>query len=287
MAGRLIRYDLSLPYYFTYPPAPTVNTRAMIPRQPESRLYIRGEFGIKPDGKPRPISAHNTTHLDAPYHFDPGGEELAGILNNGEFAGDRPCLARVVWLGGEPALPGAFIRDGVTYCEGVGSGVLPGVDELKDYEALVLLTGFGRIMEVAAGEPFTPATDGAFHLPYLQPDAVELILAAGLSLVAIDSNTVEPQTSIDPLRFGSQVHLTLLGHRPPVLIVEGLGGGSLEEKVGFMPAEALLQMVPRRVNEIGADAAHSRALLYFYRGDDQGSALRELAEMMTPEEYYG
>ena len=54
-----------------------------------------------------------------------------------------------------------------------------------------------------------------------------------------------------------------------------------------MPSEGLLHMVPRRVNEEGAEAAHGRAFLYFYRDDPQGEALRGLAQAITPEEMYG
>jgi len=59
------------------------------------------------------------------------------------------------------------------------------------------------------------------------------------------------------------------------------------EQVGYAPHEGLLHMVPRRVNEKGADAAHGRAFLYFYRDDPEGEALRQLARAMKPEEMYG
>ena len=42
-----------------------------------------------------------------------------------------------------------------------------------------------------------------------------------------------------------------------------------------------------RVNAAGADAAHSRAFLYFYRDDAQGAALRALQAATTPQEYHG
>lgn len=287
MAGSLIRYDLSLPNYFTNPPAPGVKTRPMIPRKEVRALYMRGEFGSKPDGQMRPISAHSTTHLDLPFHFIETAADLAQVLNNAEYVGDRPSLARVVALGGQPDTPGSFTRDGVTYCESVGAELLPPVEELREYETLVILTGFGRIMERQGAEPFTPAEDGPFHIPHLQPAAVDRILESGLALLAIDSTTVEPQTSVEPLRMDSEAHFRLLGNEPPVLILEGLGGGSLAEQVGFVPHEALLHMVPRRVNEKGAEAAHGRAFLYFYRDDPQGEALRNLVSTMNAEEMYG
>ena len=287
MAGALIRFDLSLPYYFTYPPGPGVGTRPMIPRKEERQLYMRGEFGIKPDGGLRPISAHSTTHLDLPFHFIASAPDLAGMLNRADTPADRPCLARVVFLGGDGALPSAFTRDGVTYCEAVSEEVLPSAEELRGYEALVVLTGFGEIMARQKGEPYPMPEVGAYHVPHFTLGAAEHIVASGLKLVAIDSTTVEPQTSQDPVRFSSDVHFMLLGNDPPVLIVEGLGGEGFAEKVGFIPREGLLHIVPRRVNEKGAEAAHSRAFLYFYRDDPAGEELRRLAEQMQPEELYG
>jgi kynurenine formamidase len=113
------------------------------------------------------------------------------------------------------------------------------------------------------------------------------VLAAGISLIGIDSMTVEPQLSSEPHRMGSDAHLQLLGHEPPVLILEGLNGAGLEARVGFVPKEGLLHIVPRRVNASGADGAHSRVFLYFYRHDPDGKRLRELKDAMTPDELYG
>lgn len=287
MSNPLIRYDLSLPGYFSYPPAPGIHTRAMIPRKETKALYMRGEFGQKADGQQRPMTAHNTTHLDVPFHFDGDGDDLAAVLNRAESPADRPCLARVVHLGGDTTLPGAYGRDGVDYCEAVSAEVLPSAGELRGYEALVLLTGFGEVMAKYDGIPFTQDSDGYYHIPWLTADAVALILEAGLSLVAIDSNTVEEQTSSEPHRMSGDAHHSLLGHQPPVLIMECLHGVGMAEKVGFLPGEGLFQMVPRRVNAKGADAAHSRAFLYFYRDDPQGKALRDLQEVITPGEFHG
>jgi len=288
MAGELIRYDLSMAGYFSYPPAPAVRTRPMIPRGEPRSLYMRGEFGEKADGSAmRPMTAHNTTHLDVPYHFDAAGDDLAAVLNRADSVADRPCLARVLCLAGDPALPGAHTREGVTYCEAVSAAVLPPVAELRACEALVLLTGFGAVMARYADRPFTQDGDGYYHVPWLTDDATRHVLAAGLRLVAIDSTSVERQTSSVPHRMSGDVHSALLTHRPPVLIVECLDGSALAGQVGFVPREALLHLVPRRVNAAGADAAHSRAFLYFYRDDPAGSALRRLQAALTPQELYG
>ena len=287
MSGALIRFDLSLPNYFSYPPAPGVDVKPMIPRGEPRSLYIRGEYGRKPDGQMRALPVHNTTHLDVPYHFDEAGADLAAVLNNSAWVADRPCLAKVVHLGGQADLPGSHQRNGVTYCERVSAAVLPGAEELKGYDALVILTGFGRVMAGLTDFQFTPDSDDFYHVPWLDADAVSLILEAGLRLVAIDSTTIEPQTSAKPLRFAGDAHHSLLENDPPVLIMECLNGTDMEAKVGFLPAEGLLHMVPKRAGEYRAEAAHSRAFLYFYRDDPQGKALRQLHQTMTPEEMYG
>lgn len=287
MANTLIRFDLSLPNYFSHAPAPGVDTRPMIPRGEPRSLYIRGEFGRKPDGQMRPLPVHNTTHLDVPYHFNEAGEDMEQVLNREGWVADRPCLAKVVALGGKPKQKGSYTRDGITYCERVTAGVLPPKEVLQGYEALVILTGFGEIMAGLTDFQFMPNEDGFYHVPWLDEDAVDLILAAGLSLVAIDSTTVEQQTSAQPMRMTGDAHHRLLGNNKPVLIMECLNGTGLVEKTGFMPGEGLLHMVPKRANAKGAEAAHSRAFLYFYRADADGTALRDLKQTMTPQEYYG
>lgn len=286
MGKSLIRYDLSLPHYFGYAPAPIIDTRPVIPRREPRGLFMRGEFGTKEDGNLRPIVAHNTTHLDVPFHFFEDGSDLAAVLNRPELPCDRPCLARVVGLA-DRAGPGSHTRDGITYCETIDADRLPDVETLRNYEALVLLTGFGRVAGRRPETRFTPDADGSYHVPHLTDSAVDRILASGLRLVALDSTTVENQTGTEPVRFGSDIHFRLLGHEPPVLIVEGLGGGALQAQVGFVPEEALLHVIPRRVNAVGADASHSRVFLYFYRDDGDGRALRDLAESLTAEEMYG
>lgn len=286
----LIRCDLTLPHYFGYAPAPMVDTRPVIPRHDPRGLFMRGEFGIKEDGALRPIVAHNTTHLDVPFHFIEAGADLASVLNRPEWPADRPCLARMVWLAPgaqQDQPPGCHTRDGVAYRESITAEHLPPVEELRHFEALVVMTGFGRIMARGPESRFTPDADGSYHVPHLTDSAVERILASGVRLVALDSTTIERQTGTDPVRFGSDAHFSLLGAGSPVLIVEGLGGAALPERLGFSPQECVLQVVPRRVNAAGADAAHSRVFFYCYRGDPQGRALRQLAAMLNAQELHG
>lgn len=283
----LIRFDLSLPTYFSYPPAPGVAVRPQIPRREPKALYMRGEIGEKRDGSPRLMTAHNTTHLDVPYHFYEQGADLAAVLNRADSVADRPCLAAVVVLQGKAGAPGHYTRDGVSYVERIAAADLPAEDELRKAEALVVLTGFGRIMAAQTVGQFAPNPDGFFHVPWLDDGAVDRILASGLRLVGLDSTTVEPQLSAEPHRMGSDAHFRLLGHTPPVLILEGLNGTAFAEQVGFVPRRALLHVVPRRVNAAGADAAHSRVFLYFHRGDPDGRRLAALQDLLTPQELYG
>jgi kynurenine formamidase len=288
----LIRYDLSLPNYFSYAPAPGVVTRPMIPRKEPRALYMRGEMGEKHDGTPRLMTAHNTTHLDVPFHFYEQGADLAGVLNRTDTVADRPCLARLVVLTGKSGAPGHFTRDGITYVEQITAADLPSGAELKQsvkegYEALVVLTGFGRVMAAQATGQFPRNPDGFYHVPWLDDGAVDCVLASGVKLIGLDSTTVERQTSSEPHRMGSDAHFRLLGQTPPVLILEGLNGGGFVEQVGWAPERVLLHIVPRRVNAAGADAAHSRVFAYFYRDDPTGRRLADLRDTLTPQEFYG
>jgi kynurenine formamidase len=287
MAAALIRFDLSLPNYFSYAPAPGVAVRPQIPRREPKGLYMRGEIGEKHDGAPRLMTAHNTTHLDVPFHFYQQGADLAAVLNRRDQAADRPALARLVVLAGRTDIPGLYTRDGLTYCEAVSAALLPSVEDLRAYESLVVITGFGAVMAAQQQGQFPRNPDGFYHVPYLTADAVDRIVQARIAVVGIDSTTVEPQLGAEPHRMGSDAHFRLLGNEPPVLILEGLNGTGLAQQVGFVPQEGLLHIVPRRVNAAGADAGHSRVFLYFYRDDPAGAHLRRLQLAITPQELYG
>lgn len=284
-----IRYDLSLPHAFSHPPAPGRRMRDLIPRQP-SGLYMRGEEGVKrATGSSRPITAHHTTHLDAPRHFFAEGADMAALLNDPQAVVDRFCHARVVCLAPrEGALQQQ--RNGLHYRERVDAVDLPSVECLRGYEALILCTGFGAVMaRHLPQEEFPPLGDGGYHEPWLAEDAVEQILEAGLRLVAIDAPSVEPQTSVQPYRMGSEVHRRLLGHTPAVLIAEGLNCSALAPYFGGQaedpPQEGLLQLVPQRSHAADADAAPCRALFYSYDGPHHAEALRSLHALFLQAEY--
>jgi hypothetical protein len=83
------------------------------------------------------------------------------------------------------------------------------------------------------------------------------------------------------------VHPVQLGHEPPVFILEGVAGDRIAAQVGFMPTEGMLEVIPRRTNPAGADAAHARVFLSFYRRPDNHQCLEQLLAMVTPEYLYG
>ena len=110
---------------------------------------------------------------------------------------------------------------------------------------------------------------------------------AGLTLLAIDSPTVELQTQGNPLRMSGDVHPILLGHTPPVFILEAVAGDRLASQLGFVPLEGMLEVIPRRANAKGADAAPARVFLSFYRGSHNHQELQRLIAVVTPKYLYG
>jgi kynurenine formamidase len=286
MHDGLIRYDLSLEGFFTIGPMAEVITRPVIPRREGQPVFMRGEVGIREDGRLRPLVAHNTTHVDVPLHFFDGREDLDAVLNNPAYRLDLPMLARVLDLSTWSRSQDVYAQDGIRYCERITAEMLPSLEDLRQYHALIVLTGFGALMRRGPAH-VSPDADGFYHLPYLTIEAAQRVADAGLALLAIDGPTVEPQTQGTPYRMASDVHLTLLGHAPPVFILEGIAGDRLASRVGFLPGEGMLQVIPRRANAKGADAAQSRAFLSFYPGAANRQRLGHLIEMLTPQRMYG
>jgi kynurenine formamidase len=286
MVDELIKYDLSLDVYFTYGPAASVLSRPVLPRREGQPIFMRGEVGVKDDGQLRPLVAHNTTHIDMPVHFLEGAADLHDVLNNPAYRVNLPLLARVVDVSAWPDPQLLYESNGVRYCELVTAEMLPSVDELQQYDALVLLTGFGAVMRCGSDQ-FTPDAKGFFHMPGVTVEVAQRVAEAGLTLVAIDSPTVERQTQGNPLRMTSDVHLILLGHTPPVFILEAVAGDRLAPQVGFVPTEGMLEVIPRRANAKGADAAPARVFVSFYRGSHNRQQLQRLIALMTPKHLYG
>ena len=161
MVDELIKYDLSLDVYFTYGPAANVLSRPVLPRRDGQPIFMRGEVGVKGDGQLRPLVAHNTTHIDMPVHFLEGAADLHTVLNNPAYRVNLPLLARVVDVSAWPDPQYLYENNGMRYCELVTAEMLPSVDELRAYDALVLLTGFGAVMRCGS-EQYTPDTEGFF-----------------------------------------------------------------------------------------------------------------------------
>jgi kynurenine formamidase len=286
MVSELIKYDLSLDVYFTYGPAANVVSRPVLPRREGQPIFMRGEVGVKDNGQLRPLVAHNTTHIDMPVHFLDGAADLHDVLNNPAYRVNLPLLTRVVDVSGWPNAPYLYENNGVRYCELVTAEMLPPVEELRQYDALVLLTGFGAVMR-RGSEQYIPDAKGFFHMPGVTVEAAQLVAEAGLTLLAIDSPTIERQTQGKPLRMTGDVHPILLGHIPPVFILEAVAGDRLVPQVGFVPTEGMLEVVPRRANARGADAAPARVFLSFYRGPNNRQQLQRLIELITPKYLYG
>jgi kynurenine formamidase len=286
MVDELIKYDLSLDVYFTYGPAASVLSRPVLPRRAGQPIFMRGEVGVKDDGRFRPLVAHNTTHIDMPLHFLDGAADLDEVLNNPAYRVNLPLLARVVDVSAWPEHEHLYEYGGVRYCERVTAEMLPPTEELRHYDALVLLTGFGAVMR-RGSESYAPDAAGFFHLPGVSVEVAQRAVEAGLTLLAIDSPTVERQTQGNPLRMTGDVHPILLGHTPPVFILEAIAGDRLAPQAGFIPHEGMLEVIPRRANAKGADAAPARVFLSFYRGPDNCQRLKDLIARITPKSIYG
>lgn len=282
----LIQYDLSLETFFTPGPVAHVITRTVIPRREGQPVYMRGEVGIWDDGHLRPLVAHNTTHIDLPVHFLEGAADLHDVLNNATYRINLPMLARVLDLSTWDEPQYFYEQNGVRYCEQVTATMLPAGEELQQYDALLLLTGFGAVLRQGSTD-FLPDAAGFYHMPCLTVEAAQRLVHAGLTLVAIDSPTVDRQTQGSPFRMTSDVHPVLLGHDPPVFILEGVAGDRIAPQIGFLPTEGLLEVIPRRANAKGADAAQSRVLLRFYRSPENRQQLERLKELVTPKYLYG
>jgi kynurenine formamidase len=279
MDSGLIKCDLTLDTYFTFGHSAWVITRPVLPRKQGQPILMRGEVGMKEDGNLRPLVAHNTTHIDMPLHFIAGAADLHDVLDNPAYRINLPMLARVLDLSTWP-------ESQYFYAEQVTVEMLPTVEELRQYDALILLTGFGTVMRRGT-EAFHTDAAGFYHLPYITVEVARRVADAGLALLAIDGPTVERQTQGTPLRMTSDVHPILLGHEPPVFILEAVTGDCMAPQAGFVPSEGMLEVIPRRTNAVGADAAHARVFLSFYQGPDNRQRLQRLIDMMTPEHLHG
>ena len=172
MGNGLIKCDLTLETYFTYGNAASVITRPVLQRREGQPIAMRGEIGIRDDGQFRPLVAHNTTHIDMPSHFLENTPDLEAVLNNPTYRLNLPMRARVLDLSTWPDAQCFYTQNGVRYCERVGLEMLPPVHDLQQYDALVLLTGFGAVMRQGS-EHFHPDVAGFYHLPYITVEVAQ------------------------------------------------------------------------------------------------------------------
>jgi kynurenine formamidase len=176
--------DLSHPIetgMVTYPGLPTPEIHAVLDRASSAAHYAPGvAFQIDLIT----LCGNTGTYLDSPFHRYPGGTDLAGLP-----------LERLVEL---PA-----IRIDVTGSPDRRIGADAFGDRTLAGRAVLVHTGFDRFWR----------TDAYLRdNPFLGSDAVELLVAAGVALVGIDSLNIDDTT--DPAR---PAHSGLLGAGIPIV----------------------------------------------------------------------
>lgn len=169
------------------------------------------------------MSVHAGTHIDAPLHAVPGGQDAAGI---GLDALWGPGLA---WRFDCPE-PREIGLDEV---RAAAPAVRPG-------DRLLISTGWDRFY----AEPDRYATH-----PHLAVEAVEWLAEQGIGLLGIDTPTPELAAPLRPAGFDYPIHRLLLGRG--VVIAENLAGVAQLEGLRFT-----LRVSPIPV--VGGDGAPAR-----------------------------
>ncbi len=132
------------------------------------------------------LSSHLGTHLDAPYHFEPGGKRL-----------DDMAL--------DPFIGQATVIDFTSQSTHISREDLES-RELNGVARLLIKTRFGERLD---------QTDFSEDFVGMAPDAAEFVVENGIELVGIDYLSIEPFHQP-----GHETHHTLLQNE--VVIVEGL-----------------------------------------------------------------
>ena len=172
------------------------------------------------------LGSHSGTHIDAPRHFFPNGRPLDDFPAS-SFVGRG--LIVDAWPAGAPRTAGTAGGTTPVFMDAVDLA-----DRLQPFE-------------LRSGDFVLLWTEGAF----LTEDAARLLLAAGVSLVATDGDSLDPRD--DPDSKGYPVHNLLLGH--DVLLVEGLCN---LERLG--PGPVTCAFLPLAI--AGADGAPIRAVAW-------------------------
>jgi kynurenine formamidase len=246
----LVRVDLSPADYIHIPQAPRIERRPILARGGDNEWEMSGVLGVDETGKCLGLSNHTWSHLDAPYHLLPDGASLDEI-DPRQYLANR---ARVVDLA-EPSAGRRGRRasiDGIEHHTHIDVDDLP--DDIEGYDALLLITGFGALIE--QGYPMKPNAD--HHYPNVTQAAAERIAATNsIRLVGIDSPSFDkPETK-------AIAHRLLLGRRPrPVLLLETLTCERLRRALAPLPREVLLTVEPLRAYGARPDGALSSVYAY-------------------------
>ena len=245
---QLIRVDLSPADYVHVPQAPKIERRAIFARGGDNEWEMSGVLGINEAGECLGISNHTWSHLDAPYHLLADGASLDEIDPRHYLA----SRARVIDLTKSNAQERRETIDGVDYHSRIDVEDLP--DNLEGYDALLLVTGFGALID--RGYPMTPEAD--HHYPNVTRAAAERIAAVeSIRLVGIDS------PSFDKPETNAIAHRILLGRRPtPILLLETLTCERLRPALSPLPREVLLTVEPLRAYGQRPDGALSSVYAY-------------------------
>lgn len=141
------------------------------------------------------VSSHTGTHIDAPFHFVPGGKKLD------ELSPDRFVRSAVLLDFSQLGKKGAVTVDGLAEKE----------DLIEEGDIVVIRTGWADEME--------GTEDYFMESPYIEPEAAEWLVDKNVSGFAIDAGNVENPDLMETDR-AAEIHKILLGGG--LIIIEGL-----------------------------------------------------------------
>jgi kynurenine formamidase len=173
------------------------------------------------------LGSHSGTHCDAPYHFLADGARL-----------DALPLERFVG-------PGVVVD-----ATGLGPRTQIGWERIEPHAERLAP---GAIVLLRTGWDAHRATDAYFDHPFLDGDAAERVVAAGVRTVALDALSLDETVVGGEPAAGFPAHLAVLGAGG--VIVENLRGLDTVRS-----AEPVVSVLPLRI--AGADGAPVRAIAF-------------------------
>jgi kynurenine formamidase len=244
---RLVRIDLSPPVFIHVPQAPRVERRTFLERGAANEWHMSAVCGVGAKGEQVGLSNHTWSHVDAPFHLLPDGATF-DALDPRQYLALR---TRVVDLTASADAGRRETVAGVGYHTRIAPDDLPA--DAAEFDAVFFVTGFSALY--ASGYPMSAGADA--HYPNITAEAaVQLAAHRGLRLVAIDAPSVDkPETN-------AAAHRTLLGRRPPVLLLETLTAERLGRAGTPLPREVLLTIEPVRAFGPGQDGALASVFAY-------------------------